>query len=80
LLLRIPNPADPDVPVGDASANKVVRTWGEHPPGSYPERLTGPLPGTEALMASARMALKRTEGHPMIAWTRLRGTSRGLLP
>jgi seryl-tRNA synthetase len=29
LLLRIPNPADPDVPVGDASANKVVRTWGE---------------------------------------------------
>jgi seryl-tRNA synthetase len=29
LLLRIPNPADPDVPVGDASANVVVRTWGE---------------------------------------------------
>jgi seryl-tRNA synthetase len=29
LLLRIPNPADPDVPVGDASANKVVRTWGQ---------------------------------------------------
>jgi seryl-tRNA synthetase len=28
LLLRIPNPADPDVPVGDESANKVVRTWG----------------------------------------------------
>ena len=29
LLLRIPNPADADVPVGDASANQVVRTWGE---------------------------------------------------
>ncbi len=29
LLLRIPNPADPDVPVGDASANLTVRTWGE---------------------------------------------------
>ena len=29
LLLRIPNPADPDVPVGDESANQVVRTWGE---------------------------------------------------
>jgi seryl-tRNA synthetase len=29
LLLRIPNPADPEVPVGDASANQVVRTWGE---------------------------------------------------
>ncbi len=29
LMLRIPNPADPDVPVGDASANQTVRTWGE---------------------------------------------------
>jgi seryl-tRNA synthetase len=28
-MLRIPNPADPDVPVGDESANQVVRTWGE---------------------------------------------------
>jgi len=28
-LLRIPNPADPDVPVGDADANVTVRTWGE---------------------------------------------------
>ena len=38
LLLRIPNPADPDVPVGDASANQVVRTWGDELP------KTGPLP------------------------------------
>jgi seryl-tRNA synthetase len=29
LMLRIPNPADADVPVGDADANVVVRTWGE---------------------------------------------------
>lgn len=29
LLLRIPNPADPGVPIGDKSANRVVRTWGE---------------------------------------------------
>jgi seryl-tRNA synthetase len=29
LLLRIPNPADPGVPVGDADANLTVRTWGE---------------------------------------------------
>ncbi len=29
LLLRIPNPADPDVPVGDESANETVRTWGD---------------------------------------------------
>jgi seryl-tRNA synthetase len=29
LLLRIPNPADPDVPVGGEEANETVRTWGE---------------------------------------------------
>ncbi|HEX7592380.1 MAG TPA: serine--tRNA ligase [Candidatus Limnocylindrales bacterium] len=29
LMVRIPNPADLDVPVGDESANQVVRTWGE---------------------------------------------------
>jgi seryl-tRNA synthetase len=28
-MLRIPNPADPDVPVGGEEANKTVRTWGE---------------------------------------------------
>jgi seryl-tRNA synthetase len=33
-LLRIPNPADPDVPIGDASANVTVRTWGEQLPAS----------------------------------------------
>jgi len=29
LLLRIPNPADPDVPVGGDEATVTVRTWGE---------------------------------------------------
>lgn len=29
LLLRIPNPADPEVPVGGEEANETVRTWGE---------------------------------------------------
>jgi len=28
-LLRIPNPADPDVPVGGEESNVTVRTWGE---------------------------------------------------
>jgi seryl-tRNA synthetase len=32
MLVRIPNPADPDVPVGDASANLTVRTWGQQLP------------------------------------------------
>ena len=27
-LLRIPNPADPDVPIGGPEANATVRTWG----------------------------------------------------
>ena len=29
LMMRIPNPPDPDVPVGGEEANRVVRTWGE---------------------------------------------------
>jgi seryl-tRNA synthetase len=36
LLLRIPNPADADVPVGDASANRVVRSWGVPLPKDQP--------------------------------------------
>jgi seryl-tRNA synthetase len=31
-LLRIPNPADPDVPVGGEEANVTIRTWGEQLP------------------------------------------------
>jgi len=41
LLLRIPNPPDPDVPVGGADANRIVRTWGEptpHADGSWERR------------------------------------------
>ena len=29
VLLRIPNPADPEVPIGGEDANVTVRTWGE---------------------------------------------------
>ena len=36
LLLRIPNPADPDVPVGGEEANVTVRTWGELLPRDQP--------------------------------------------
>jgi seryl-tRNA synthetase len=32
LLLRIPNPADPDVPVGGEEANVTVRMWGDQLP------------------------------------------------
>ena len=34
-LLRIPNPADPDVPVGAEEANVTVRTWGEPLPRAH---------------------------------------------
>jgi seryl-tRNA synthetase len=36
LLLRIPNPADPDVPVGGEDANVTVRVWGEQLPREQP--------------------------------------------
>jgi seryl-tRNA synthetase len=36
LLLRIPNPADPDVPVGGEEANVTVRTWGDQLPRVQP--------------------------------------------
>jgi seryl-tRNA synthetase len=29
LLLRIPNPPDPDIPIGGEEANVTIRTWGE---------------------------------------------------
>ena len=38
-LLRIPNPADPDVPVGGEEANLTVRTWGEIGRASCRERV-----------------------------------------
>ncbi len=36
LLVRIPNPADPDVPVGGQEANVTVREWGEQLPRIQP--------------------------------------------
>lgn len=37
-LLRVPNLPRPEVPDGDASANRVVRTWGEPPRLSFSPR------------------------------------------
>ncbi len=37
LLLRIPNPADPDVPVGGEADSVVVRGWGEPAPHVRPD-------------------------------------------
>jgi len=40
LLLRIPNPADPDVPIGGEEANVIVRTWGDPSPHLRPDGST----------------------------------------
>jgi seryl-tRNA synthetase len=50
LLLRIPNPADPDVPIGGEEANVTVRTWGEILPRVQP--LVGDA-GADALAAGS---------------------------
>jgi seryl-tRNA synthetase len=36
LLLRIPNPPDPDIPVGGEEANVTIRVWGEQLPRDQP--------------------------------------------
>jgi len=36
LLLRIPNPPDPDVPIGGEESNVTIRTWGELLPVEQP--------------------------------------------
>jgi seryl-tRNA synthetase len=41
LLLRIPNPADPDVPVGGEEASTIVRSWGEPAPKAEPDGRAG---------------------------------------
>ena len=62
LLLRIPNPADPGVPVGGEEASVIVRSWGEpasHAFGSGEERKphwdVGEALGMLALEAGAKV-------------------------
>jgi seryl-tRNA synthetase len=50
LMFRIPNPADPDVPVGDASHNTTVRTWGD----LLPREVAAAGTGDAAIVAWAR--------------------------
>ena len=55
LLLRIPNPPDPDIPVGGEEANVTVRTWGEVLPREQP--LAGET-GADAAADGARWIRK----------------------
>jgi seryl-tRNA synthetase len=64
LLLRIPNPADPDVPVGGEEANATVRTWGHILPVEQP--IVGEA-GSDAADAAAGSATWRRRPHWEIA-------------
>jgi seryl-tRNA synthetase len=61
LLLRIPNPADPEVPVGGEDANVTVRTWGELLP------VEGPVEGEIGADAAPGAATWRRRPHWEIA-------------
>jgi seryl-tRNA synthetase len=50
LLLRIPNAAEPDIPIGGEEANVTVRTWGEQLPRTVP--FAGEI-GADAVVAGA---------------------------
>lgn len=63
-MLRIPNPADPDVPVGGEEANVVVRTWGDQLPKDH-RRPHWELGETLGLFDNARGAKVAGSGFPV---------------
>jgi seryl-tRNA synthetase len=71
LLLRIPNPADPGVPVGGEEANLVVRTWGEplqragDPSGSWDRRPHWELAEALGIIDNPRGAKIAGSGFPV---------------
>jgi seryl-tRNA synthetase len=67
-LLRIPNPADPDVPVGGEEANVTVRTWGEpldHDAEGWERRPHWELGETLDIIDNARGAKIAGSGFPV---------------
>jgi seryl-tRNA synthetase len=67
-LLRIPNPADPDVPVGGEEANVTVRTWGEALPNAQDGWTRKPhweLGDTLGILDNARGAKIAGSGFPV---------------
>jgi seryl-tRNA synthetase len=68
LLVRIPNPADPDVPVGGEEANVTVRTWGEQRPrdaGGWLRKPHWELAETLDIIDNARGAKIAGSGFPV---------------
>ena len=71
LLLRIPNPADPDVPIGGEEANVTVRTWGEQLPADQPRDGEVGADAPDAARLAAKAALGDRRGarhHRQPAW------------
>jgi len=68
LLLRIPNPADPEVPVGGEEANVTVRTWGDQlgVDGDGPAGVGRVLGATALLPAQAAPRARNTTAHCLI--------------
>jgi seryl-tRNA synthetase len=68
LLLRIPNPPDPDIPVGGEEANVTVRTWGEILPpdgGGWNRKPHWELGDTLGILDNARGAKIAGSGFPV---------------
>lgn len=67
-LLRIPNPADPDVPIGGEEANVTVRTWGEplaHAEDSWERRPHWELGDSLGILDNTRGAKIAGSGFPV---------------
>jgi len=67
-MLRIPNPADPDVPVGGDEANVTVRTWGEplpHAADGWQRRPHWELGESLGIIDNARGAKVTGSGFPV---------------
>ena len=65
LQLRIPNPPLACVPVGDASANQVIRTWGEPPTFSFEPQSHWDLGKSLEVLDLARGAKVTGSGFPV---------------
>lgn len=65
VLLRLPNLPLPDVPEGDASANRVLRTWGDQPAFAFPPRPHWDLGTALGIMDLERGAKIAGSGFPL---------------
>ncbi|HEY6013857.1 MAG TPA: hypothetical protein VIU37_07615, partial [Candidatus Limnocylindrales bacterium] len=68
LLLRIPNPPDPDIPIGGEEANVTIRTWGDRLPldgGGWTRKPHWELGDALGILDNARGAKIAGSGFPV---------------